>query len=264
MGPASWSPPITILLLPWNRWVSGIGKDADGRWGKMGNWEFRLYENIGRAGVWEMSSAELESYGKLGWDENGPWGQERRMEDWVARWKRGPLGEWRHGWHHEAQKQAQRTGKAPMRKTPLWKVGCGWGKLGFSRDLMTQKSWWFKLPEMRKRAGFICIKHWKQNVRFFIILISEPGIGLHTKKGLYSHPKAFKTHSFCGGKSHCFIWTVCCFALSGEHRDMSLLVTSILGENWGCAGEAQQPLQQWVYKTVSWFSFVCLFVNYTS
>lgn len=37
----------------------------------------------------------------------------------MARWKREPLGERRDGWHHEAQKEAQRTGKAPMRKTHL-------------------------------------------------------------------------------------------------------------------------------------------------
>lgn len=32
----------------------------------MGDYEFRLYENIGRAGVWKMRSGERESYGKLG------------------------------------------------------------------------------------------------------------------------------------------------------------------------------------------------------
>lgn len=121
MVPASWSPPTTILLLPRNSWVSGIRKDADGRWGKVGDYEFRFYENIGRAGVWKMRSGERESYGKLG--PNGVKmvceAKKGGMGDWVARWRRGPLGDGRDARHREAQKEAQRTGKAPVRKTHL-------------------------------------------------------------------------------------------------------------------------------------------------
>lgn len=187
MVPASWSPPTTILLLPRNSWVSGIRKDADGRWGKVGDYEFRFYENIGRAGVWKMRSGERESYGKLG--PNGVKmvceAKKGGMGDWVARWRRWATGWWKRWLAPWSTKGGPEDRKGSCEKdSPRWKAGCGWGKLGFSRDPMTQKSWWFKPPETRKRAGFICIKQWKQNVRCFITLTSEPGIGLQNKKGL--------------------------------------------------------------------------------